>query len=510
MKLFKTAQIAEIDRLTIANEPISDIDLMERASTCFANKLQELVPHGSNLLFFCGNGNNGGDGLAVARIVSFSRIYNISVYILNTGKPRSSSCETNLMRLKALKNVAICEIKTETDFPNIDSKSWVIDALFGSGLNRPLQGEAALLVSHINTSHAKVISIDIPSGLHGETNDSEYHNSCIKAFATFTFQFPKISFLLAENESFVGRWSVLDIKLHPQAIDSQESAFRYIEQKDIAKFIKQRSEFSHKGNFGHSLLIAGSYGMMGAAILSAKACLRGGTGLLTVHIPQKGYAIMQTSIPEAMVEIDESELMFTQSKLATSEKITAIGIGPGLGTKPNTQRGFHQLLLSRKTDIMVVDADALNCLSINPTWLELLPKGSILTPHPKEFDRIAGKSSNSAERIEKARQLSQQYGLFIVLKGAHTFIATPSGTGWFNSTGNAGMATAGSGDVLTGIILALLSCHYSSEEAAVLGVFIHGLAGDIAAAQLGKESLIASDIVNSIGKAFLEIHQKEA
>lgn len=509
MKLFKTSQIAAIDRATIANEPISDIDLMERASSCFADRLMEQVPIKSELLFFCGPGNNGGDGLAVARMILLKQAYSVKVFMLNTGHKESASCATNFSRLKELGNISVLEIQSENDFPAISQSAWVVDALFGSGLNRPLQGLAASLVQHINLSGSRVISIDIPSGLHGEYNTPEHHAHCIKAFSTHTFQFPKLSFFMAENALFVGHWDVVDIQLHPKAIEDQETLFTYIDRNTAAQIVKERPVFSHKGTFGHALLIAGSYGMMGAAILSAKACLRGGVGLLTVHIPQKGYAIMQTALPEAMVEVDESELMFSHSHLASSEKISAIGIGPGLGTKPNTQKGLLQLLKMAKVPL-VIDADALNCLSQNPSWLELIPKNSILTPHPKEFDRIAGISKNSAERIEKVRHLSQQYGIFIVLKGAYTFVATPDGKGCFNSTGNAGMATAGSGDVLTGLILALLSCGYTSEEAAVLGVFIHGLAGDIAANLFGKEALIASDIVEAFGKAFVEVHKSKS
>jgi ADP-dependent NAD(P)H-hydrate dehydratase / NAD(P)H-hydrate epimerase len=505
MKIFPTSVIAEIDRFTILNEPISDIDLMERASTTVFNYIVEKTQFRGKVIVLCGPGNNGGDGLAVARLLSMiPDRFKVEVSLFEFGRKLSDSTKINLDRLLEQRKVPVmfpCEIES---FPVITDDVLIIDALFGSGLNRPLDGLAALLVRHINRSNGYVLSIDIPSGLMGEDNRQNIPEHIVKAQKTLTFQFPKLCFLLPENEIYSGEWEVLDIGLHPEAIKKTASFYHFLDAVEIESKIIPRKKFSHKGNFGHALLISGSYGKMGAAVLSSKACLRSGTGLLTVHIPHGTYQIVQTVVPEAMCSIDDSDLMFTG--ISNLNSYSAVGIGPAIGQKVNAQRGFHRLLNEINIPL-VADADAINILGLNTEWLKELPEGTILTPHPKEFSRIAGESETGFDRIEKAKSIANELKIFIVMKGAYTAIVCPDGEVWFNSTGNPGMATAGSGDVLTGIILGLLAQDYSSKDAALIGVYVHGLAGDFAKNNLGEVSLIASDIIDNLGKAFQLIYK---
>jgi ADP-dependent NAD(P)H-hydrate dehydratase / NAD(P)H-hydrate epimerase len=500
MKIFPTSAIAEIDRFTILNEPISDIDLMERASAAIFNYIVEKTQFRGRVIVFCGPGNNGGDGLAVARLLStIPDRFKVEVFLFEFGRKLSDSTKINLDRLLELGIVPVMYPKETEIFSVITNDVLIIDALFGSGLNRPLEGLAARIVEHINCSKATVISIDIPSGLMGEDNRQNIPENIVKAHKTLTFQFPKLCFLLPENEIYTGEWEVLDIGLHPDAIEKTTSSYFFLDGSDIKNKISFRKKFSHKGNFGHALLISGSYGKMGAAILASKACLRSGTGLQTVHVPHGTYPVVQTALPEAMCNIDDSDLMFTG--VNNLESYSAVGIGPAIGQKVNTQRGFRRLL-SEINVPMVADADAINILGLNPDWLKELPEGTILTPHPKEFSRIAGESETGFDRIEKAMKLAKELKIFIVLKGAYTAIVCPNGEVWFNSTGNPGMATAGSGDVLTGIILGLLSQGYSSKDAALIGVYVHGLSGDLAKYKKGEISMIASDIIDNLGDAF--------
>jgi ADP-dependent NAD(P)H-hydrate dehydratase / NAD(P)H-hydrate epimerase len=499
MKLFPTSAISLIDRYTIEHEPVPDIDLMERAASKLFEYFRDSGLSG-NIYILCGSGNNGGDGLALARMLgSMPEKFNPSVYLFSFGKELSSSAAINLERLSAYKNIPVSRFSDSDNLPCFEKGSVVVDALFGSGLNRPLSGYPAEIVKQINWSGAKVFSIDIPSGLMGEDNRGNNPENIVRANCTLTFQFPKISFLFPENNLFVGDWKVLDIGLHRNALTTTPSSFHYFDETDCISRLRKRMKFSHKGTFGHALLIAGSYGKMGAAILASKACLRSGTGLLTVHVPHKTYPILQTAVPEAMCDIDDSDLMFTG--VNNLGNYSAVGIGPAIGQKVNAQRGLRKLL--NEIDVpFVVDADAINILGLNPDWIKDLPKNTILTPHPKEFERIAGSSECGYERMLKAVELSTVLKIIVIVKGAHTIIASPEGEVWFNSTGNPGMATAGSGDVLTGIILGILSQGYPSIDAALLGVYLHGLAGDIAKQQYGENSLIASDIIGNLGLAF--------
>lgn len=501
MKLFTTKQIAELDKFTIENEPISDIDLMERASLQITHWLIKNFSNERKMIFFAGPGNNGGDALAIARQMA-ELDFICEVYLFDFGKELKKSSAINWKRLEEQDKVKLAILNSLNKFPKIQSDDIILDGLFGSGLTRTLEGIPAQIVQQINKLQNTVIAIDIPSGLMGEDNSGNIPGNIIQANYTITFQFPKISFLFAENEQFVGNWEVLPIGLHREGIEQTPSNYVFLEKEEIRTYIPVRSRFSHKGTFGHALLIAGSFGKMGAVVLASKACLRAGVGLLTSHVPRLGYSIIQTAVPEAMTSVDQHDSMFTE--FPDLKPFTAIGVGPGLGSKSNSRRALFELL--EKTAVpLVIDADALNILAENQQWLEKLPENSILTPHPGEFKRLTGDSINSFGQIQKQIEFSKKHKVVVVLKGAFTSVSTPTGKLYFNSTGNNGMATAGSGDVLTGIILGLLAQGMSSENAAVSGVFLHGIAGDLAILEESENSLIAGDLIKFLGQAFLSL-----
>lgn len=500
MKILSAKEIREWDQFTIQKEPIASIDLMERAAAKCVDWLEQYSSVVGTFDIFCGKGNNGGDGLAIARMLT-QRNNVVSVHILEAGQKGTDDFQTNLARLRHHPEITINFIQTEENFPELSGDSVIIDALFGSGLNRGLEGTAATLVDFMNNSRCDIISIDIPSGLF--VDHSSAGNKIVKAKHTLCFQCYKPAFLVAENASFIGAIHILDIGLDKRFYNFIESSFELIDEPMIHSIYKPRNEFAHKGDFGHSLLVTGSHGKIGAAVLSATSCLRSGTGLLSCHIPGCGYEILQTAVPEAMVMTDVNASFNTKTEEDLT-KFDAIGIGPGIGTASETKMMLREIFDSYRNPI-VLDADALNIIASQKDLFQLIPAHSILTPHPKEFERLFGESHNDFEKIELALQQAKQSDCIIVLKGHHTFIATPSGHGYFNNTGNAGMATAGSGDVLTGIITSLLAQGYSSTEAAVLGVYLHGLAGDIAAEEFSEEAMVAGDITACLGEAFLSL-----
>lgn len=501
IKIFATDKIKELDQYTIQNEPISSIDLVERAATVFMHEFCRRYSKQIRIVIFAGQGNNGADALAIARLL-IDEGYRVETYLFNPTEHLSYDCELNKQRLLGMDKIEFTEVKDDFVPPTLGDRDVVIDGLFGSGLNRPLSGGFPALVNYINQSGATVVAIDIPSGLFGEDNRNNESESIIQANLTLTFSFPKLAFFLPENEPYVGEWKVLDISLDPYIVENTPTSYSLVEEEDMAAVFQPRSRFSHKGTFGHALLIAGSQGKMGAALLSARACLRSGAGLLTVHIPQRGEQIMQTAFPEAMLSFDPHQDYFTT--VPDTSTYSAIGIGPGLGQHLESAVALERILQPTGKPV-VLDADALNLIASNKDLLARIPPHSILTPHPKEFDRIAGESNNSYERLIKAQTFAIEHKLIVVLKGAYTAICTPLGNVYFNDSGNPGMATAGSGDVLTGIILGLLAQGMEPETAAVSGVFLHGTAGDLAAIYRSEESMVAGDIIEMLGKAFKQI-----
>ena len=501
MKILPTANIRQVDAYTIEHEPVTSIELMERAAKALA---EAVVRHWDDrempVVVFAGPGNNGGDALAVSRLLASEGYTHISVYLFNPKDRLSDDCRANRDRLVAeVPDVEFQEVGTQFVPPVLSDRHLVIDGLFGSGLDKPLGGGFAAVVKYVNASSAQVVSIDMPSGLMGEDNTYNSGTAIIKADVTLSLQLPKLSFLFAENAVYTGEWDLLDIGLSEEAIDEADTSYYLTEPEDVKWLLKLRQKFAHKGDFGRALLIAGSKGMAGASVLAAKACLRSGVGLLKVHVPACNNVVMQTAVPEAMTEQDYSDAYFSTS--SDADNIQALGIGPGLGQEPETELALVEQIETTLVP-MVVDADALNLLAGHRDHLMRLPKGSILTPHPKELERLVGKCQNSYERLVKARELAREADVHIVLKGAYSAVITPEGNCHFNTTGNPGMATGGSGDVLTGVLLALLAQGYAPRTAALLGTYVHGLAGDLAAHKFGQTAMTAGDIVDSLPAAW--------
>lgn len=485
-KIFDTQQIRNWDAYTIAQEPIASIDLMERASIAFTDRLLSLFSD-KDFTIFCGKGNNGGDGLAIARmLVAMNR--KVEVYVVDYSAQASPDFVVNYDRLTSL--TTIHPIKSLKDFPVIGQNCVVVDAILGSGTNRPVEGILKDVIQEINQSKLPIISVDIASGLY-VSQPIARGNTIIQPDYTLTFEAPKLAFLMPQNQLYVGEWECLPIGLSKEYAQNTTTSFFWTDMVSL----KKRAKFSHKGTFGHALLAVGSYGSIGAAVLSAKACLRSGVGLLTTYIPACGYEIMQASVPEAMCQTDPAEKEL--SVCPDLEKYTVIGIGCGLGKSEKT-KAFLKVLLRQVKSPLVLDADALNIMAEEADMPALIPAKSVLTPHPKELQRLIGSWENDFEKLEKVKVFSQKYNCIVLVKGMHTAVVLPNQEVHFNSTGNPGMATGGSGDVLTGIITALIAQGYSSEEAAIIGVFKHGEAGDMAAQERGQMAMLPSDIIEKL------------
>lgn len=494
MNILSATQIREADAFTIKNEPISSVDLMERAATKCFDWLEKKYHKDDSFAIFCGVGNNGGDGLVIARLLKKAG-YQVEVFVVEFTKKYSADFQVNLDRLKELALVPVFLTEANHSF-SIKEKSIVIDAIFGSGLARPISGFIVQIISQINQN--EIVAIDIPSGLYCDDNRGN-DGEKVKSKYTLTFQVPKLAMMFPSNFDYVGEWMVLDIGLNNEFIDQQDTKYYALSDEDASLMLQKRPKYAHKGSYGHALLVAGSKGKMGAAVLASRACLKTGVGLLTTHVPKIGLPILQTVVPEAMGSESEGEEFITD--LPDLSKYIVIGVGPGIGLEKQTQNILKLLIQNAKTPL-VLDADALNILSENKTWLSFLPSDSILTPHPKEFERLVGKWSSDEERLELQQNFSLKHNVYLVLKGANTSITTPLGNVFFNTTGNPGMATGGSGDVLTGIITSLLAQGYHPQEAAVLGVYLHGLAGDVAKENNTEYAMIASDIIESLPLAF--------
>lgn len=498
MKVLNQEQMHWVDEQTISIQKIHSTELMDRA-------VHELYLHIKCLSWFdalkpvyvfAGSGNNGGDGIGIARLFGEEGV-EVTVFYCDYHAPtyENQRMRDHLPRRKYLTEKVI---EAENDIPLLDPSGIIIDALFGSGINRPVEDIWELVIHRINDYNNKVISIDVPSGLHPDRIMD--NASMVQADLTLTIGSPKLTFFFPELNKTIGSWCIIDIQLSDQAIDQCNSSYYYIDRSFIQKFVHlRRDKFSHKGTYGHALLVNGSFGKMGAAILAARSCLRSGVGLLTCHVPGTGYPIMQSTVPEAMVSVDQHDYYF-HTKIDTSN-YDVIGIGSGLDDRSGVCEALLHVIENAHAP-MVLDADALNIIAKHPDWLKLLPDDSILTPHPGEFRRLFGTWDSDMEKLERQREISRKYKLFIVLKGANTSVSCPSGEVYFNSTGNPGMATAGSGDTLTGIITGLCAQGLGSKKAALLGVYIHGLAGDLAVNKRSQISMVSSDITDHLGEAF--------
>ena len=505
MKIFNSAQIRELDDYTIRHEAITSLDLMERAAKAIARVVMQRWATATPIVVFAGPGNNGGDALAVARLMAEAG-YAVTVFLFNIHNRLSDDCAKNKQRLtdcRALK--AFTEVVVNFEPPRLDAETVVIDGFFGSGLNKPLAGGFASLVRYINQSPCKVVSIDLPSGLMTEDNTYNVRQNIIRADLTLTIQQLKLSMLMADNQQYLGEVRVLDIRLSSDFIAAADCQFSLLEEHDVRSKLRSRSAFAHKGTMGTALMIAGSYGMAGAAVLATRACLRAGAGKVIACTPKRNCNIMQVSVPEAVLLIDKDEKIFSEP--VDAEDFKAVAMGPGMGRNETT--AIALIAQIRHTQCpMVLDADALNILGNHRAWLQQLPEGIVMTPHAAEFDRLEGSISNGCyDRLARAIALAERLHAYVLLKGHYSVLCTPDGKGFFNPTGNAGMATAGSGDVLTGIIAGLLAQGYNQQDAALIGMYLHGLAGDLAVRDLGQESLIAGDLIHYLPKAFARIRE---
>ena len=475
---------------------------MERAATQLFEWLHSRLRGTQvNIQLFCGIGNNGGDGLVLARKLH-EHDYSIKVYVVNYSEKRSEDFLLNLERLKDVK-VWPDFIKSGSSFPKISPNDIIVDAIFGIGLNRAPDDWVGNLIQHINSSRAFTLSVDVPSGLpmnRGPWN-KEY---VIRASYVLSFQVPKLVFFLPETGVYLNQWEILDIGLDQDFLNKTETDFELIGRPEIVPMYRPRLKFSHKGTYGHSVIIGGSYGKIGAVQLATNACLSVGSGLVTAFVPKCGYDSLQTAVPEVMVLTGSREKNITEIDIPFEP--TVVGIGMGMGLDDDTVSAFGSFL-KKCTKPMVIDADGLNILSQNPEMLNDVPELSILTPHPKELERLVGHWDSDFDKLQKAKVFASKYNIVLVIKGAHT-ITIFNNKGYVNTTGNPGMATAGSGDVLTGMITGLLSQGYRSVEAAIFGVFLHGLAGDLEVSSKGYEALKASGLVENIGSAYSELFRQ--
>jgi ADP-dependent NAD(P)H-hydrate dehydratase / NAD(P)H-hydrate epimerase len=496
MKIFNAEKIKELDKLTIEKQQITSLELMERAALqAFLWLVNHFQDKKTVYHIFCGVGNNGGDGLVIARMLK-QNYFDVHVYVVPFTDKFSSDFDTNLDRLKE-SNLVYEVINAASEFPDIAENHVIVDAIFGIGLTREMDSWLQILIQKINYHQSFKVSIDVPSGLFLDKKTT----IAIHSDVVLTFQFPKMAFYLPDNESFINEIVLLPIDLDVKSIELIHSNYYYTDLNKIKKRYKPISKFSHKGTQGHVLLIGGCYGKIGAMVLASQAALRSGCGLATVFIPKCGYEILQTATPEVMVMTDENYHKITNIEFDLQPK--AIGIGMGIGQEEETTAALYHFLKENKIPL-VIDADALNILSENSEWMNLLPKNSILTPHPKELERLIGTWEDDFDKIEKVKSFAKMYHLVVLIKGAYTLIIDDKNV-YVNSSGNQALATGGSGDVLSGMITSFRAQGYSAVDASLLGVYFHGRTADIAMNDMGYEGFIASDIIKYLGKVFLEL-----
>ncbi len=498
MKIFTTEEIRKIDKFTIEKEGISSMELIERVADAVTTEIVKRWRSSKPVVVFAGNGNNGADGLAVARLLG-EHGYKVHVYLFNIGGNRlTAECQACRDMLVDCTGVTMTEVIDTFMMPDLHRNYLIIDALFGSGLREPLKGGFSYLVQRINEANATVVSIDLPSGLMGDWNPQLISRDVVHATLTLAVQHPRLAFFMEDNADLVGEWRLLDIGLSEAAAQSTPAKFYLVEEVDVAHALRYRSNFSSKRDFGEAIIYAGSYGMMGAAVLAGRGALRGGVGKLTIESPKCGYSILQTAVPEALFSHNPGEVVI--ERISLQKSYNAVAIGPGIGTREATIKALEDFLSAMKHPV-ILDADALNCIAKKPSMLNLVPVLSILTPHAGEFDNLFGRHQNPEARLKKAIEMARFYNVIIVLKGHYTAIVRPDGKIYFNSSGCSGMATAGSGDVLTGVLAAMIAQGYKPEIATLISVFVHGVAGELAAAEHGDYGMTSTDIADNIGRA---------
>ena len=499
MKIFSAEHIYAADKFTIEKQGITSDALMERSAIQLFNWLHSRMQGAPVMIhLFCGIGNNGGDGIALARHLQ-EHGYHIGVYVVNYSKTRSKDFLLNLERLKERK-VWPEFLDSDCEFPKIGRDDIIVDAIFGIGLNRQPDTWVIRLMQHLHESGAFILSVDIPSGLFTDKGVKN-PDAIIKANFVLSFQAPKLIFFLPETGIYMNQWEILDIGLDPEYLMTTETEFELIGKQEVLPIYQPREKFTHKGTYGHALVIGGSKGKIGAVHLASRACLYAGAGLVTAYVPECGVMPLQTNLPEVMVTADKGVDNITKIDYALEPVIIAIGMG--MGQEAVTKKAFSAFLGKAKSPL-VIDADALNILAANKALLKKLPKQSVLTPHPKELERLIGTWKDDFDKLEKTKTFSKKYDCIVVVKGAHSIVYY-DGKGYVNATGNPGMATAGSGDVLTGMIAALVAQGYAPLNAAVFGNYLHGRAGDIAVEEFGYQALTATSICSNIGKAYMDL-----
>lgn len=498
MKLFTAAQIKSWDAFTMKSQSLSNLELMERAASAAFEWIVQHYSLSHSFFVFCGPGNNGGDGLIISRKL-IEEGYRIHVFV-SEDAAQLPPYKDLIDHLKTLSPNRIHVLSDAKQF-NL-SEGVVIDALFGTGLNKPISDPYLSIIQYINENAGEVVAIDVPSGLYTDKNPEG--DVIIKAKHTLTFETYKPAFLIDSSADFLGKITTLSFGLSKEFYQQNESRYEIIDEQLIQGIYRKRSPFTHKGDFGHAAILAGSYGMMGAAVLATRSCIRSGAGKVTAYIPECGYQILQTTNPEVMCRIFGEKHL---EKIEMDGEFSSMGVGPGMGIEQTAD--ILENIFEHYQGSLVLDADALNAIGKQQSLINKIPPNTILTPHPKEYERLFGKLPSGMEKYEHAVEQATKFKIIVILKGHYTFIALPDEKGYFNINGNAGMATAGSGDVLTGIITGLLAQKYAPKEAAILGTYLHGLAGSIAAIEISQEALIANDIINYLGKAWLNIHSPE-
>ncbi|WKV12068.1 NAD(P)H-hydrate dehydratase [Marivirga harenae] len=492
MKILNVKQIREADLYSIENEPIASIDLMERASKKVVDWITDNFSNQNKVVVLAGSGNNGGDGLAIARILS-GQNYIVKV-VLAMGDKGSEDFEINLSRLTSIDEVDISSALSSDE--NVKDIIF-IDAIFGSGLSRPIEGKIAEYIHKVNELEGIKIAVDIPSGIFAD--EPSPGDTILKADYTLSFQVPKLAFMMAENQKYIGQFEILDIGLSRDFIENCISDYSIYKPTDKNKASIKVGSTAHKGDRGRACIIGGGHAKMGAVILAAQGALHSGIGLLTVQACPHCIQIVQIQIPEALILEDENE--YVLGSFMNYEKYDSLVFGPAVGFANKTATLLKEILKSYNGQL-ILDADAITILAENREMLEMLPKGTILTPHHGEFKRLVGDYSNNFEALMQLKSFCMHHKVVVILKGKYSAVCNSNGNISFNSTGNPGMAKGGSGDLLCGILAGLAPRIKKPYEIAKLAVFLHGLAGDISLQEYGENYMTPSTMVLNLKNAF--------
>ncbi len=507
MKIFSSDEINTIRQYTLREQGISMRQFIETVGESLAIEIITTLVPGHRLVVFAGPELNGAYALSVSRHLALQG-YHPSVFLFNIGGNRATAdCAAVRDRLREdCGDLDFTEVTgLQFSMPDLQGDVTVIDGLFGSERTKPLSGGYQSIVRYINEMAQRIVSLDVPSGLLVDAVDGLINRNIIHATLTLAIGMPRVAFFMKENSELLGNWKVVPVDFSALAVERAPWKYRLIEKTDVRHLMAPRDPFASKADCGDAVIFAGSYGMLGAAVLAAQGALRGGAGKVTVHSPRCGFFVLQTAVPCALYESDPGDVAITDIELAHDYK--AVAIGPGIGTADVTIDALDSFLkiANANSRPLVLDADALNCIAIRPAMLNHIPVMSILTPHAGEFDRLFGRQPSSYARLLKAIDVAHQRHVIIVLKGRFTAIVRPDGKVYFNPTGSSALATGGTGDVLTGLLAAFLAQGMRPEFAAVVAPYVHGLAGELAAQVHGAFGVTASDVAEQIGRAIKSV-----